>query len=56
MKKNGSGKHVKRSLLDGVDNFRLVQRQMKVQKPNYKPELRHIPHQTVKISVVCVHI
>ena len=35
-KKNRAGKHVKRLLLDGVDNFRLVQRQMKVPKPNYK--------------------
>ena len=36
MKKNWSGKQVKRGLLDGVDNFRLVQRQMKVSKANYK--------------------
>ena len=36
MKKNLAGKHVKRSLLYGVDNFRLVQRQIKVPKPNYK--------------------
>ena len=35
-KKKRSGKHVKRSLFDGVDNFHLVQRQIKVPKPIYK--------------------